>query len=58
MNEIIPRKRKNNKGKIWTRRINGRIYLYSTFIDALIDRVSPSLYQMFIFGDIKIIEEN
>lgn len=44
MNEILPRKRKTNVGRIWTRRINGRIYPYSTFINALLGIVSPSLF--------------
>lgn len=46
MNEIIPRKRKTNVGRIWTRRINGRIYPYSTFINGLFGIVSPSLFHL------------
>lgn len=46
MNEVIPRKRKTNAGRIWTRRINGGIFPYSTFFHGLLGIVSPSLYHL------------
>ncbi len=43
MNEIIPRKRNTIAGRVWTRRINNKIYPFNTFIDGILGIVSPSL---------------